>query len=159
MPPSPSLPSVDTSLPPRPGRGRAAARAGNGRGAAAPHRPRASRPPRDGSEPAVPTAPFRSAEEAFFWFVRCQIVRRDGARFEAGNGLRRPCDPDDVYLVIITLRRRRVLDAAHLETLGRFGILGRPPDRRCREEEAAARRWDEALDRLTTPLRAKGILA
>lgn len=103
-------------------------------------------------------SPFGSAEEAWFWFVRCQIVRRDGARFSASSGLFRPCDPDDVYLVIIALKRQRVLTGLHLETLGRFGMLGRPPDARCREQESAARLWDEALDRLTTPLREKGIV-
>lgn len=105
-----------------------------------------------------PAALFRSAEEAWFWFVRCQVVRRDGARFTAAGGPFRPCDPDDVYLVTIALRRQGVLDGRHLDTLGRFGLIGRPPDRRCREQEAAARLWEEALDRLTTPLRRKGIV-
>jgi hypothetical protein len=124
-------------------------------------RPGRSPRPSSATAPAdlLPAAsPFRSAEEAWFWFVRCQVVRRDGARFAASSGLFRPCDPDDVYLAITTLKRQRVLTSLHLETLGRFGLLGRPPDSRCREQERAARLWDEALDRLTTPLREKGIV-
>jgi hypothetical protein len=40
-----------------------------------------------------------------------------------------------------------------------FGRRLAPPDPRCREEAQAAFLWDEALDRLTTPWREKGIVA
>jgi hypothetical protein len=102
--------------------------------------------------------PFDSAEQAWFWFVRCQMVRRDGARLPASGGMQRPCDPDDIYVALLALQRRAVLHADHLNTLGRYGVQGRPPDPRCREEMAAAKLWDEALDRLTTVLRDKGII-
>jgi hypothetical protein len=103
-------------------------------------------------------APFVSAEEAWFWFIRCQKVRRDGARFSDGGTLRRPCDPDDVYIAVTALQRRGVLAHFHLAVLATFGMRGKPPDPRCRDEELAARHWEEALDRLTTPLRDKGIV-
>lgn len=110
------------------------------------------------SFPVLPAAPFDSAEEAWFWFVRCQMVRRDGARLPPSGSMHRPCDPDDIYVALLALQRRAVLRPAHLETLGRYGVQGRPPDPRRREEAAAARLWDEALDRLTTVLREKGII-
>ncbi len=106
----------------------------------------------------LPGVPFDSAEHAWFWFVRCQIVRRDGARLPTGGNLRRPCDPDDIYVALLGLQRRAVLHEGHLTILGRFGVQGRPPDPRCREEARAAKLWDEALDRLTTVLRDKGIV-
>lgn len=113
--------------------------------------------PRSRSE--VPINSFGSAEEAWFWFVRCQQVRREGAQLSGGaGGFSRPCDPDDIYCAIIGLQRRGVISGAHLAVLGHFGLLGRAPDARCAEEAVAAQRWAEALDRLATVLRAKGIV-
>ncbi len=113
--------------------------------------------PRSAAE--APLTPFHSAEEAWFWFVRCQQVRREGAQLAGGGGgFSRPCDPDDIYRAIMTLQRRGVLTNAHLAVLGSFGLAGRAPDPRCVEEALAARLWAEALDRLSTVLRAKGIL-
>ena len=106
----------------------------------------------------LPDAPFDSAEQAWFWFVRCQMVRRDGARLPTSGCMGRPCDPDDIYVALLALQRRAVLHESHLNILGRYGLRGHPPDPRCREEAAAAKLWDEALDRLTTVLRDKGIV-
>lgn len=108
----------------------------------------------------APTAPFVDAEQAWFWYVRCQRARDDGVRFEDRLGaIGRPCDPDDVYRAALDLKRRRRIGARHLRVLATFGLAGRPPDRRCPDEERPARLWDEALDRLTTVLKAKGIVA
>ncbi len=108
----------------------------------------------------VPTTPFSTSEEAWFWFVRCQRIRRDGARLgESSHGIRRPCEPDDLYRAVMTLVRRNVIDSRHLVVLGSFGLEERPPDARCPAEIRAHRLWDEALDRLTTVLRGKGIVA
>lgn len=107
----------------------------------------------------APTAPFADAEQAWFWFIRCQRARADGARFaDLAGAVARPCDPDDVYRAVIGLARRRRIGAAHLRVLEAFGLAGRPPDRRCGDEVRPARLWDEALDRLATVLKAKGIV-
>jgi hypothetical protein len=107
----------------------------------------------------LPCLPFATPEEAWFWFVRCQTVRREGARFaEAVSDVRRPCDPDDVYRIVVGLSRQGTLRKLHLGVLGRFGLAGRPPDARCPEESAAARLWSEAFDRLATVFRDKGIV-
>ncbi len=103
---------------------------------------------------------FGSAEEAWFWFVRCHQVRREGAQLAGGTGLfERPCDADDIYCAVKTLSRQGLLAGTHLAVLGKFGLAGRPPDVRAPDEATAARLWDEALDRLTTVLRGKGIVA
>ena len=102
--------------------------------------------------------PFQSAEEAWFWFVRCQKARHDGARFHDTGMAERPCDPDDVYRVTKALIRAQTLRHQHLRVLIQFGFENRPPDARVRPEEWAARMWDEALDRMTTVLVAKGIV-
>ena len=107
----------------------------------------------------TPTAPFVDAEEAWFWFMRCQRAREEGARFkETPGSVTRPCDPDDLYRAVVDLVQRRLIGREHLRVLGVFGFLERPPDPRCREEERPARLWDEALDRLATILRPKGII-
>ncbi|MEO5374699.1 MAG: hypothetical protein H7840_10520 [Alphaproteobacteria bacterium] len=107
-----------------------------------------------------PTEPFRDAEEAWFWFCRCQIARRDGAVLDSNGAMfGRPCDPDDIHRAVTGLRRQRRLDQAHVRVLGRYGLAMSPPDGRARDQEIDARYWDEALDRLTTVLRHKGIVS
>ncbi|MFQ5765286.1 MAG: hypothetical protein ACE5GT_10165 [Rhodospirillales bacterium] len=107
----------------------------------------------------APTIPFLDAEEAWFWFVRCQRARAEGVRFEGVAGsAARPCDPDDLYRAVVDLHRRRRITAEHLRVLALFGLSERPPDSRCREEERSARLWTEALDRLETVLKEKGIV-
>jgi len=102
---------------------------------------------------------FGSAEEAWFWYVRCQKARADGARFmKSANQIIRPCDPDDVYRVVIGLARRRSLTRGHLKVLNTYGNFERPPDPRCREEALPFRLWDEALGRMELILRAKEII-
>ncbi len=101
---------------------------------------------------------FQSAEEAWFWFIRAQRARREGLR-HAGSGLMvRPCESDDVYLAAVHLMRAGVIGKAHLRVLLTYGGKDRPPDPRVRDEAWAARLWDEALDRMTTVLRRKGIV-
>lgn len=109
---------------------------------------------------AAPVKRFASAEEAWFWYARCRKARRDGARFEAAaSSWQRPCDPDDIRRVLIALYRQGAVNTIHVATLARFGAAERAPDIRCEEEFVFVAPWDEALDRLTTPLKAKGIVA
>jgi hypothetical protein len=109
---------------------------------------------------AAPAKPFASAEEAWFWFARSVAARRDGARFEGGPAAwQRPCDPDDIRRALVSLYRRGAVDDVHLAALARFGAAERAPDIRCEEEAPFVAPWDEALDRLAPPLKAKGIVA
>lgn len=104
-------------------------------------------------------APFCSAEEAWFWFIRCLRARRDGARFQnSNNGSARPCEPDDLYLAVMRLFISRRIGKEHLQVLEAFGLRETPPDPRRQEEQRAARLWDMALDRLETILKSKGIV-
>lgn len=109
--------------------------------------------------PDAATELFQTAEEAWFWFIRTQKARRDGARFGNVGAAVRPCEADDIYLAAVGLMRAGVLKVLHLRTLVDFGNRERAPDPRVREELQPARLWDEALDRMTTILRRKGILA
>ena len=106
------------------------------------------------------TTPFASAEEAWFWFVRCQCIRREGGTFRRASpaSLERPCDPDDIYRAAIRLVNGNILHRQHLRVLGTFGLLGRPPDPRQDDESSAARLWQEALESLADILRSKRIV-
>ncbi|MDO8606941.1 MAG: hypothetical protein Q7R40_10425 [Phaeospirillum sp.] len=106
------------------------------------------------------TESFTTAEEAWFWYARCQIARDDGVRFTAGLGaVARPCEPDDIAREVQRLYRARVLLSCHLGVLVRFGRRLAPPDIHDDGTAAEAMLWEESLDRLTTPLRQKGIVA
>jgi len=93
--------------------------------------------------------PFDDAEAAWFWFVRCQRLRTEGARLDSNAlGIRRPCDPDDLYRIVLRLRRQGRVDDTHLRVLARFGMREMAPDPRTPDEVFASLLWDEALDRL-----------
>ncbi|MBL6946257.1 MAG: hypothetical protein ISR47_06450 [Rhodospirillales bacterium] len=107
----------------------------------------------------TPTVQFSDAEEAWFWFCRCQQLRAMGVRLDGGPGnTARPCEPDDIYRAVKSLAKGRRIGPEHLKVLSRFGLKDIPPDARCREESHAALLWDESLDRLTTALRRKAII-
>ena len=103
--------------------------------------------------------PFVNAEEAWFWYVRCQKARRDGARFEHGMAqVARPCDPDDIYRIVLGLYRASKLCRRKFDVLVRYGFRELAPDPRCDEEKVDARHWADALDLMTTVLSAKDLL-
>lgn len=107
----------------------------------------------------VPAQPFPTTEAAWFWFTRCLRLRREGARFEADRSrVSRPCDPDDIAAVVTLLVRQHVLGRPHIRVLAAYGLLSRPPDPRDRSEARDSLLWAAALDRLSSPLRAKGIV-
>ena len=107
----------------------------------------------------APSALFSNTEEAWFWFIRCQRVRREGARFSDSRLMtQRPCDPDDIYRGVVELARSGVIGGKHLTILGTFGLWDRPPDARRPEERRASQLWDEALHHLTVLFRKKGIV-
>lgn len=106
----------------------------------------------------VEGTPFTTAEEAWLWFSQCQIARMEGVRFTADNGQPRPCEPDDIYCAVTTLRRRESIGDDHIRVLGRFGRRLLPPHAECGDGEGEIVLWNEALDRLTGVLRPKGIV-
>ncbi len=107
----------------------------------------------------APSVPFHDAEEAWFWFMRSQRARLEGAKMRSNEAdIVRPCDPDDMYCSVMKLVRANILGRYHLKVLAHFGINECAPDPRIREQQRASFLWDEALDRLTTILRKKGIV-
>lgn len=106
-----------------------------------------------------PTEPFLDSAEAWFWFARCTLLRRDGARLKRDQDrMRRPCEPDDIYRIVMSLRQQGLLEDRHLKVLAKYGSLLRPPVQDSDSDCAHALLWETALDRMTTPLAQKGII-
>lgn len=110
--------------------------------------------------PKLPEEPFESAEEAWFWFIRCQQKRLEGARLLHWRGkTTRPCDPDDIYRAVMFLKRAKRIQKSHLIVMGYFGLRNCPPDERDDTEKQAARLWNTAMEQLTIVLKSKKIVA
>ena len=112
------------------------------------------------SAPAVRPLPFRDAQEAWFWTMAALVARRERSpRGVDGSGPPRPAMPDDVLRCLDRLYRQRRIDLEHARVLRRWGERGVAPDMLRGSERADARLWREALDRLESSLRVRGIIA
>lgn len=106
------------------------------------------------------TEPFSSAEEAWIWYAHCQVARLAGCRPRADMAaIARPCDPDDIYRETMRLHRLGLLESRHLRVLAQIGTriaAANTVQAPSRGEEII---WTEALGRLETSFRSKGIVA
>lgn len=104
--------------------------------------------------------PFATAEEAWLWYAQCQMARLAGGRLRADMAtVPRPCDPDDIHREVMRLRRRGVLLVAHLRVLAEWGSRLTAGTLAAPGPEEQESLWREALDRLETSLKSKGIVA
>ena len=101
-------------------------------------------------------APFPTAEAAWFWTAAALLARRDPAAPRPPPG---PCRPEDVLKCLDTLYRSRRVELLHARILRIWGWRGVAPDPRRAKEGCDWRLWQEAMERLDWPLRAKGIVA
>lgn len=104
--------------------------------------------------------PFRTADDAWLWTMAALMARRDGAGPVTSVGeTARPCDPDDVVRCLDQLYRQRRIDLVHARILRIWGERQEVPDADMPGQMADARLWDEAMQRLSWPLRMAGIVA
>lgn len=107
---------------------------------------------------------FESAEAAYFWAVECEKYKAEGARFRAGLGVPRPCEPADIFICLKRLYDAGRIKTDHVLTLRFFGIRGYTPDPKHyhkgdgRDERAAYKLWSEAMDLLESELLKKQIV-
>ena len=103
--------------------------------------------------------PFDRAEDAWRWAHAGRTAQLEGARFTAGLAdTPRPCEPADVLHAVQRLHRAGRIGPDHLSELVR---CGRDDPQRAvgpEQQRRRARLWAEAMDRLTDPLTAKGIV-
>lgn len=112
------------------------------------------------SSRSIPLAqPFNDAEAAWLWTMAALIARREGARYTANKGLFvRPCDPDDVVKCLDGLYRHTRITLAHARILRIWGERQIAPSCAITAERNDYRLWTEALEKLSWPLREKGII-
>jgi len=111
------------------------------------------------TQSVVPEVPFHSAIEAWFWYIRAERLRFNGAKLGGSTPvMARPCEPDDINRAVMALYRNKTLKREHLKILASFGWAERVPDARVGAEARAATLWDEALARLGVELKIKGII-
>ncbi len=106
-----------------------------------------------------PITPFASAEQAWFWFVRCQTARIWCARGVAdAGGVVRPCDPDDVYNAVMRLKQGGALTDRHLQVIEYYGLVERLPDPRDLREQPKHDLWCATMAALEPELIARDIV-
>lgn len=106
-----------------------------------------------------PVARFDSAEEAWFWFVRTEKARAERAKpGQSSPVYDRPCLPDDIYSLVSRLHRNGALYDLHLEVMGEYGYLDRPPFAQADDEAVDWVIWVDAFDTLEPCLVEKGIV-
>ena len=99
-----------------------------------------------GSPSAIPdnATPFKSAEEAWFWFIQAQTARNEGAKIMAGAGLTpRPCEPVDIIKNLERLYRDRHITMDHVMILRHYGQRQMSPDPRRAKEIRAYDLWNK----------------
>ena len=100
---------------------------------------------------------FQNAEEAWFWF--CKYDGRTGYKSNTSNKrIIRPCQLDDIYIVVSKLYIAKKIGERHLKTLIKYGRMQIAPDSRVVEEQEEALWWDDAMDKLETIFIKKGIV-
>ncbi len=98
-------------------------------------------------------APFRSAEEAWFWFMSWRLMVEDGGT-PGYDGRGRPCMPLDMLACLRRLVKPGGLTRLQLKVLARFGRRLEAPG-----HGPLARLWEDAMARLDELLRDKGIVS
>ena len=99
------------------------------------------------SIPSAP-APFLSVEAAWF---RAASALQPGSATAPWVG--------DVVKCLDTLYRQRRIDLLHARILRIWGLRGVAPNPGRSRERSDWRIWQEAMERLDAPLRARGIVA
>jgi hypothetical protein len=100
---------------------------------------------------------FRSPEEAWFWACMALRARREGVR-GAGDGITRPCDPDDILLCVERLLQTKQLDLVQARVLGLWGLQQMVPTA-ASTRHGEAKLWQNAMAVLATALIKKGLVA
>jgi len=109
------------------------------------------------SDQAKAVEPFDSAEEAWFWYCRCEQM--ENARPLNSNFTKvRPCETSDIFIALKRLFQRGLLRPAHLKVLSKYGYAQVPPHPHFGDSSKICSLWQEALNFLGFSLKKKGIV-
>lgn len=101
---------------------------------------------------------FDSAEEAWFWYCRCEQMDSSRARHAIRQKIR-PCETSDIFIVLKRLFQKGALRPAHLKVLSKYGYAQVPPHPHFGDSLKICSLWQEALKFLGFSLKEKGIIA
>jgi len=108
--------------------------------------------------PDKETQPFDSAEEAWFWYCRCEQIGRPRPVYDDTPTVR-PCETSDIFITLKNLWKAGILRAAHIKVLSKYGYAQTPPHPHFGDDSKICALWQEALDFLGFSLKKKGIVA
>lgn len=100
--------------------------------------------------------PFESGEEAFFWFSNSMHARRDGAKQSRTPIYKRPCQADDIYLIIQRLNKQGKIRNEHLRVLNHCAKSDMPPHDGHPE---VVRLWKESMKFIEEELLQKNLMS
>jgi hypothetical protein len=98
--------------------------------------------------------PFKSAEHAFFWFMRSLESEKHTGLF----GQQRPCEPQDIRRAIERLVRGGFISPQQVTVLRTYGLQGRSPEAGKDEQKHDSKLWNAAMKTLRDELAGKGIV-
>ena len=100
---------------------------------------------------------FDSAEEAWFWYCRCEQIGCPRP-YNSNKTITRPCETSDIFIALKNLLRKGTLRAAHIKVLTKYGYSQVPPHPHFGDGIKICSLWKEALDFLGLSLKEKGIV-
>jgi hypothetical protein len=102
---------------------------------------------------------FRSAEEAWFWFVTSWEAKRAGAAQRANQSLfPRPCAPLDIQRLVMRLHKTGKITAPQLRVMITYGTQHLAPDATRPAEAVDAYLWRGAMNTLTRTLQSRDLM-
>ena len=99
---------------------------------------------------------FSSAEDAWFWC--CRLAVGISADKSNSHNFTRPCEANDLYIVLRRLYSKKELRAVHLKVMTKYGERQCAPNSIFGDNSSDCRRWHEAMTILEMGLREKGLI-
>ena len=104
------------------------------------------------------TEPFDSAEEAWFWYCRCEQMNTNRPLYSKTT-VARPCETSDIFLTLKRLLQKGILRSSHVKVLSKYGYAQVPPHPHFGDSSKICALWEEGLKFLGFSLKKKGIVA
>ncbi len=102
--------------------------------------------------------PFLTAEEAWFWCCLCESRKQSPYGASNRSSVPRPCESNDILIVLKRLVTRHTLNQSHVRVLSKFGLKQEPPHIAFGASLAECKLWNEAMFALEPILIQKGIV-
>jgi hypothetical protein len=95
-------------------------------------------------------------ENIWFWFVSAKKVQNGFKNRSESGGVNRNYELADIEMVILRLQKTRKLSVKEIQTIVRFGMLRRVPNKNLRWEYNDAICWESAIETLSAEFLRKG---